>query len=73
MFALNFPFAKVHVKGVKLWPLIIIIFLKVRLREQGQHLITPQKETTLTSLIYYSYSSSKFIQNIREVRYDVQE
>ncbi len=45
-------------KRVRLQPPNIIIFKKVRLKEQDQLLSIPKK-ITLTHLLYYNYSSNK--------------
>jgi hypothetical protein len=45
-------------KRVKLQPPNIIIFKKVRLKEQDQALVF-QKNIILTHLFYYNYSSNK--------------
>jgi hypothetical protein len=45
-------------KGVKLWTQINTVLQEVRPREQGQCLST-QRETTLTCLLYYNYSSNR--------------
>ncbi len=45
---------------VKLQSLIIIILKEARLKKQGQHIIIQQKEVTITNLLYFNNSNSKW-------------